>query len=463
MIPTQDMYNVSQQQSRNIHVKINLLNFQFQTVDELSGNTLEMPQITEDANSDTRKTISMSLVVEGDEFDIRSGGKIWLDKYVQIYIGIENIYTDEIVWMNQGIFLINEPSFSYDATTNLLAFQGIDLMSKLTGMRNGYLEGVEHIIPIDSNIKDSVVSTLKLAGFEKYIIDIDEAENKTQYEIKIDIGGTVFDILKALSSVYPFYQIYFDEDGVFHFNKIPTGDSESVVADDNIWKQIYISHTNAVDFSAVKNSIVVLGKSYDVKYFGATVTVSGSQYTTSIANLTTLTDDIIIGAVLPSVVNNPTLKINNFAVYPIVNEDGSPAVIPEGDRYYVVTYKKNKYYFLGYQQPEGIAKDENPDSPFYINGTTGEIRFVLYGGDYDVIPSNSLAKQRANYELYLRARVTNQIMIQCVPLYWISVHTLINFTLPNEIAPKKYMIQSISTGDTQTITASEYFPAYPIY
>ena len=59
------------------------------------------------------------------------------DKFIQPFVGYENIYTGEIQWYNQGIYLINAPSYSYDATNNTLSFSGLDLMSKLTGLRNG--------------------------------------------------------------------------------------------------------------------------------------------------------------------------------------------------------------------------------------------------------------------------------------------------------------------------------------
>ena len=194
MIVTQDMYDVCLQKQRNLHIKINLLNFQFLTVNELSGVVIESPQITQDANSDIRRTCNISMCVKDSDFDIQAGGQIWLDKFLQIYIGVDSIRTRETIWFNMGIYLINSPSFNYDSETNTLSFEGLDLMSKLTGIRNGYLEGIPYIIPQDSNIKETVIDLLKQSGFTKYIIDIPEEHSKTPYEIKVDIGGTVYDI-----------------------------------------------------------------------------------------------------------------------------------------------------------------------------------------------------------------------------------------------------------------------------
>lgn len=62
---------------RQLRAKINILNFQMQTVDEISGNVLD-GNITEDANSDIRRTCDISMVVTNGQFNIQPGGRIWL-------------------------------------------------------------------------------------------------------------------------------------------------------------------------------------------------------------------------------------------------------------------------------------------------------------------------------------------------------------------------------------------------
>lgn len=62
---------------RQLRAKINILNFQMQIVDEISGNVLD-GNITEDANSDIRRTCDISMVVTNGQFNIQPGGQIWL-------------------------------------------------------------------------------------------------------------------------------------------------------------------------------------------------------------------------------------------------------------------------------------------------------------------------------------------------------------------------------------------------
>ena len=76
--------------------------------------------------------------------------------------------------------------------------------------------------------------------------------------------------------------------------------------------------------------------------------------------------------------------------------------------------------------------------------------------------------QRAEYELYLRCRLQDQINITCVPIYWLDVNWLIEITLPNKQGKEetnKYIIKSINTtlgvNGTQTINMMKYYPFYP--
>ena len=84
-------YNVTKQRGRIIHTKINILNFDFQIVGEVSGVVLDGSTYNIDATSDIRRTCSISLIPKDSTFDVAYGGKIWLDKYVQVFVGIEDI------------------------------------------------------------------------------------------------------------------------------------------------------------------------------------------------------------------------------------------------------------------------------------------------------------------------------------------------------------------------------------
>lgn len=452
------MYNDAKKNIRDLRVKINILNFNMQTVDEITGVVLD-GNINVDATADIRRTCSLSLVVKDSTLELQPGGRIWVDKYFQVFVD----YLNSGDWVNMGIYLVDAPSWSYDPGNSTLSLQGLDLMSKLTGQRNGYLEGIPTIIPQDSSIRDSMISTLvDLGGFNNYVIE--DNPQPVPYEIKIDQGGTVYDILSELRDITPNYEIFFDVDGVFHYQRIPSGQNEASYIQDDMWKQIVLSESTSVDFGEVKNVVEVYGMSHDPSHYGE-ATVDGNTYNVTMAGVDSLTKGLIYGFKAPSIVENPMLKINSLPAYPLVNEDGTTAVIPQANKFYVVQYKgEENFLFLGYQQPYAIAKDENPDSPFYIN-TIGEIRQVFYGDEYENIWSNDLAQQRANYELWLHTRLNDSISLSVVPLYWLDVNILVDYTRGNTTETNQYIIKSIDTSlspdGSQTINMVRYYPLYP--
>ena len=95
-----------------------------------------------------------------------------------------------------------------------------------------------------------------------------------------------------------------------------------------------------------------------------------------------------------------------------------------------------------------------------------QVRFVCAGDEYDNIYSDALAEQRARYEIYLRARLHDNISISCVPIYWLDVNTIIEYNLPNNTTQESdlWLIKSISTdvstSGTQSISATRYYPLY---
>ena len=402
---TQSEYNVAKQNGRIIHTKINILNFDLQKVSEISGVVLEGSTYNIDATSDIRRTCSISLVPKDNSFNIEYGGKLWMDKYVQIFVGIEDVSNNnEVVYSNLGLYLVNNPNQVYDATNNTITINGIDLMAKITGMRNGYLEGITYQIKANEGIKQVMTALINTeCGFPKYSIDQPSPTILTPYEMSFGLGSTAYNILTQLRDINANYQTYFDQDGIFWFNAIPSGDNEQIRVDDDIWQKVLISYKKSTDFESVKNYIEVFGKTQD---------------------------------------------------------DG--------------------------HTPYGVAYENNPESPFYvgdINPIThkykNEIRIVLSGGEYDniyplapystnVTKFNSLAQQRANYELYTRCRLQDQIELTCVPVYWLDVNWLVSITLPNKQGKEetqKYIIKKISTtlgvNGTQNITMMKYYPFYP--
>ena len=194
-MPSQKQFDTTLQSIRNIDCKLFVLDYDYTVLDEISGKT-QAVNLSVDAESDIRRTANINMVLKDDSRQTNSnafywqvGNPYWFDKYLQIYVAIQDVQTQEFVWVNEGIYMVNSPSISYDATTNNLSFEAVDLMSKMTGLRNGYLEGMTYTIPVGSTITSALKTLLVEQGFDKYII-FDPPYNYVPQEIKIDIGGT---------------------------------------------------------------------------------------------------------------------------------------------------------------------------------------------------------------------------------------------------------------------------------
>lgn len=472
----QDDYNILSQQIITKYIKLEILNFQYNVVDEISGNLTAM-SVNIDSESDLRRSCNLTFVVTDASFDVKAGNRIWLDKFCRPWVGYENIYTGKIQWYNQGIYLINAPSWRYNATTHELSLAGLDLASKLTGLRNGELEGIPTKIPAGSSVREAMIAAIELAGFTKYTIseckDVDGNIIAVPNDIEIAQGGTVWNIVTQLRDILPRYETFFDVDGVFIYQPIPTGSGDPVIIDDTIWPNLLIDESINNDFESVKNYIEVYGRTLDPSYFSTNTTYSGSTLSLTVADYpTALTDNTIVGFTTPSTgdisaTGGISLKMNSLTAS-VLYEYGTnnPVTALDNETYYVAYYNQG-WYLMGHQQPVGIAYDDNPDSPFYVNGSIGRIRHVLYGGEYENITSDKMALERAKYELWKATRLQDSITLTSIPNPWLDVNVLISHAIRGKSQENaaQYIIKSISTDygieGTQSINAITYYPLYP--
>lgn len=464
----QEDFNVVKQPFINKYLKLNVLNFNLSVVNEISGNLISF-DVSVNADSDLRRSCSVSFVVTDSSFEPEPGNQVWLNNFIQPYVGYENIYTGEVQWYNQGIYLINTPTYFYDATNNTLSFQGLDLMSKLTGVRNGALPGVPTIIPQGSSVREAMIAAIKLAGFTKYVVNectnTDGSIQAVPYDIQVNQGGYVFDIIKQLRDILPNYQVYFDVNGVFHYDQIPSGDNDPVLIDDTLWNDVNMSDNITTDFESVKNYIEVYGKSHTVNYFPSATSVSGGTLNLTIAGYTETAGNMIGFVPTTNIATSTYIKVNNGTARKLVDSAGNGVKNLDKDVYYVAVYQSNgTYLFLGHQQAQAVATDDNPESPFYVDGSVGMIRQVLSGGDYDNIMSDELALQRAKLEIYWKCRLNDSIALTCIPIPWVDVNILVSHAPKNSSKQKKYMVKSFnaSYGDntTMTINAISYYAYY---
>lgn len=468
-MPTQEEYNVAKLRQRELYCKVEILNYQFNKVGTLIGNVIDNPNFSNTSESGIRRTCNLSIYPTDSSFDLVKGSKIWIDKYVKIYIGIYYPLNDEVVYTNMGIYILCNPTQTYSATSNIITIDGQDLMAKLTGLRGGTLNGLAYQIPAGNNVRNVLIDTIALFGFENYIIE--DYPIIVPNDIEISESGTAYDIISAILDILPNWQAYFDVDGVFHFCQIPNGVDEQVMVNDDLWQDVMIEYSKSYNTDNIKNDIIILGKTHD-NTVATTVSISGTTITGTASEISTLEDGLTFSFTAPSMTDGVayTFNVNGYGAKNIRNDDGTIPSKYYSNEYTVLKYdaSSNLFVFLGSYQPRAEVKEINPESPFYINGTVGTLRIVLSGSDYDSISSDYLAQQRADFELYQRCRLLDNINITCVPIYWLDTNWLVELTLKNSdgvAETNQYLIKDINTsygvGDTQTITLMRYYPYYP--
>lgn len=504
-------YELLKRPFRKLHLKVSVFDRYFELLEDLtfvllSGDT------SVNANSDLRRTFNVELTVTKDSLKPLPRSNIWLDRYLQFFVGIEDYKNNnQIVWYNQGFGVIDSPSWKYDAKTNTLSFSAIDLVSELNGERGGCLPGLPVEIASGENVKEAIIATLQeFANLPLDRMEISECYNRTReyiqsvpYDMTFEQGSTIWDILIKLRDILPNYEMYFDENGVFHYKEIPYKSNPEIVIFDDLWKETVLSENTELTFRDVYNYIEVYGSTQDLtekngfageaNYLDVGIApyedVAGvTKYVKAyFVNVPAWPDSAveqeegIEQGTLNSftfdykdsyeVLQQPFIRVNSGDALPIKTYIESGPIgysrqIPfqNKNRTYLIGVEANNIINFGAIQHYGEAKDENPNSPFNIYGEMGIVRKVCYGGDYSNIYSDELCRQRAEWELYQSCRVPDTISINTVANYIVQPNTVVQYTSNQTKQTNLYLIQSYNTSwghaGTSTIVLQRYFPYY---
>lgn len=515
---TQDDIRLLKQKEKIIYVKIEVKDKAFKTLDEVSG---VCTSFSYDISSDSgiRRSANLSVYVKEDKFNSSYASLFWIDKIIYISIGYKNVRTGNIHYYPVAHFYIAENGFNYSATTQELSMSLVDLMSMFTGDRGGYLVGSatkiyrygDHPVEMKTDdskpvkIRNAIIDTVvQLGKWDKYRID--DVGYDVPYDMEFGAGVTVFEIIDELVNLYPSWEFFFDEEGSFICQEIPTCVEDAVILDDSILQDLIIEEPHSNSFQEIYNITEVFGKCWETDYFCEATTMSGAQYncTLNVSNFVYQNGKYYGFTASAANKSNSSLKINSLDAFPIVNSDDSPiaAETMKAGESYVVKFDNKKFIYQGQYQIHAIAtlwaeqpSDEiiqnykreyncnnmsfivNADNPFaidkvgpIINGTIEDEQIWL---DEDCL-------ERAEYENWKTTVLSNQLSMQTIAIPWLDVNKKIEHKLalqittpkydgPNddtavEANPNQYIIKSIShdvLNGTMGIEMINFYPLYP--
>lgn len=464
---TQIDKNIVTQSAKELFAIVEILNSDMKVVDVIEGKLIS-DSFSIDANSGVRRTYTAELLVDNGTMIIGENKYIWMDKYIRPYVGIKELRTGEIVKYLKGTYTILDNNYSYDATTSTLSLSCSDLMSELNGERNGTLKSAIKYEE-GADVRELIVSLLSETKVKKYILsDLDNLT--TPYEMEFDATQTYYDVLNELISLFSYFEMFFDINGTLVIQKIPHQDTDNAVLNAGFISPLVISETKNISFKDVYNKVVVWGQSLEPSYstdmctydsatntYSATITFKDSQ---------TLTNFDLYSVLLPRTNGeNSMLNINGTTLY--ITDDKGVNIPPStlAATYNVFKYRKanNDFYWLGDYQVYAEAEETNVSSPFH-KSKIDTVTKVCSGDEYSKIYSNSLAQDRADYELYHSCRLQENISLNMIDIPWLDVNWLVEYTSYITKDTKKYVIKQISgstTGGVMDVSMVAFYDQDP--
>lgn len=511
-----------------VRYKLELLDQHLRTISELTGDTADV-SFNIDSTTDIRRTANITMVVTDrswltDNFEIG-----WIDKLVRFSIGLQKP-DGTWKWYVLGTMLLSSDTFRYDTATQELHMSLVDLLAYGTSERGSQIgTGVRYTY--ESNIPRLLTDTIN-RFFPYKEVDIDEFPDVLPYELNFGIGSYPYDILRTVLGLFPWFEQYYDSDGVYHAHQIPMHIDEPCMLGPDDLNDLIIAENKSFDFSNIKNTTEIYGKSIKAHYTASTCTIDRPNHTMTLgfllSSMETLENNKKYGFTMPE--DSPAspkihIELTDSSAQDtadLLDSYGNPlpaAALKAGYSYVarcldvpveeepenegdppVITMVK-KFYLMGQKEihvivremnrmpsQAVIAADEllndcadikyvvNADSPYACDrndalGTTsemtiaaGEIRQVLYDGDYANIYTTELAYERGAYENYLKCRMNTDVELTTILIPFIDVNKKIEYKSPITGETHQYIVKSVNmdiSAFTMTMKLARFYNYYP--
>ncbi|MEY8352625.1 DUF5048 domain-containing protein [Lachnospiraceae bacterium 54-53] len=481
-VVTQDDINVLRQGEQEMRIKIELLNSDFKTLDSLEGVIIS-DNFSQDSESLQRRTYSCDMVILDSTFVIGNDKKIWLDKRLRVYYGLRSQRNKEIIWYKLGIFCYVSMKYSYSKNQKLLSLTCADLMSQYDGTLNGQLTGygsandsasytIQSLsIPAGEDIRTSIIGILDLAGITNYVVE--DIGKEIPYDLTFSTGSTFASIWEKIRDLYDSWEFFFDEDGVFVWQRVSTCLEDDVILNDEVLSGLIEKEDTSGEFSGIYNVTEVWGKVLELENedrYSSTSTYSNNTYTVTFSEYSSWNDvdnlTMLAFKVLSRNSAFPRFSINGYSSIPIVDGNGSPikARTLEADNIYAFRYRRstsgNSLYLLGQFQCYGIYREESIDCPF---STTNLGYQILNSVEYDTLSDDAACYNQAEYLTYQTTAMMDTITLTMVVIPWLTVNKKIEYTPKYNSKTNQYIVKNLSwnSGEgTMTVTLYKFLESF---
>lgn len=499
--PSQKDIDLLLSKNKLINMKVTLYDNNYVEVESLQGKIKGSPSYELDSEADIRRTCAMTLIVPNKGSIANDFEKTWNKRMVELWCGIYSNEDHDYVWYKLGRMLLASGASTLSADTQEVKLNLVDLIASITEERGSQV-GTPVKILEGSVVKTVIKDIIALYSPYKRSDNVCDFDDTIPYDLETDQGVYPIDILRQIMELFPYYEMFYDEDGIFTTQQIPIETDSPIDISKEIMDQILISESKSVDFSQIKNTTEIWGAELSGDYVAMSTIQNEGKYIVTIDDMFAVLESGKTVTVFPDAdsIEGQTMQIQNTEELPIMIASGDGTVytpIPAGtmkkDTAYVVRIFLDKFVLEGETQIRCIVqeitsepttatkqayKDENacnnvrwvvnPDNPFacYIeNGIIrGEIKQVLTDNDFAKIMTTELAYERASYENWLKCRRQDTVDLEMILIPWLNVNNKIQYTSPMTNEVGQYLVKSISydfSKWTMKVKACRFYPYYP--
>lgn len=202
----------------NLHCKIYILRSD-ETIDhEIPQEDIILDSINygENYNQGERRNISFTLINTDEKYTPNVRG-IWVNTKFRFDIGIKDIYTNQIYWFQDGIYILSNPNLVHNNSDKQITYNLRDKWAVLEGNKSTITSIME--IPVGSNVGEAIQGILNIDDGTGNLIDpipiaIDYSlkDLVTPYTITKDVGTKLAELVLELAYTLN-AEVYYDEYG----------------------------------------------------------------------------------------------------------------------------------------------------------------------------------------------------------------------------------------------------------
>jgi hypothetical protein len=284
MIPaSQNFINTMIADVNTLYARINLLDKNENVIQQIDTAVID-GQIDIDRDSPARRKMKLTVDNTDGSFTWSVGGLIWIDKKIQLFIGLETPTGIEYVPM--GVFMLSAPTVTSRADgTREVTLQGDDKWHQFDGQPLGTFQYVT-TIQAGVLVTDAIKTLAQQFGETKFAFDA--CDVTVPYTLTYQPGEAVGKAIKELADL-AVYSVYYDVNGYLRFRP----QNQNLTASASTWTYdkseftLYAGADRTFDESKLYNSVFVIGGSSQTGTVSASASITDPNNPISTVNIGT--------------------------------------------------------------------------------------------------------------------------------------------------------------------------------